>query len=60
MTFPPVSPEVMQTAQIVTGATMAGWLLAGFFPRYSYRARAAVLALYLIAAVGFVLYVTVG
>ncbi len=47
----------MQAAQIVTGATMAGWLLAGFFTRHSSRVRAAILALYLIAAVGFVFYV---
>ncbi len=58
MAFSAVSPEVIQAAQILTGATMAAWLLAGFIPGQSYRMRAAILGLYLIAAVGLVVYVT--
>ena len=46
----------MHAAQILTGATIAGWLLAGFLPRHAYRIRVVLLALYLAGAVGFAVY----
>lgn len=60
MTFSPVAPEVMQAAQILTGTTMAAWLMAGFFPRHGARLRAGVLVVYLAGVVGFLLYTMAG
>jgi hypothetical protein len=52
-----VSPELMQTAQVVTGATFAGWLLTWYLPEAVQRpVRLALLVLYLIGAAALVLY----
>lgn len=59
-TISPLSPEVMHAAQILTGATMAGWLVAGFVPRHAYRIRVLLLALYLAGAAAFVVYAVSG
>lgn len=59
MSFDAVSPEVMQAGRILTGATMAAWLLAGFLPRHRARLRTALLVLYLLGVVGFFLYVVI-
>jgi hypothetical protein len=50
----------MHAAQILTGATMAGWLVAGFVPRHAYRIRVLLLALYLAGAAAFVVYAVSG
>ncbi|MBN8905781.1 MAG: hypothetical protein J0H99_03970 [Rhodospirillales bacterium] len=57
MRFDGLSPDVMQAGQILTGATMAAWLLAGMLPRHRARVRAALLVLYLAGVAGFLLYV---
>jgi hypothetical protein len=55
-----VPPQTMQAAQVLTGATMAAWLLAGFLPRHARPVRMLILTLYLVGVFGFVLYVSVG
>jgi hypothetical protein len=58
--FALVSPQTMRAAQILTAATMAAWILAGFFPRRRFWLRPAILLLYLCGIIGFVLYVMLG
>lgn len=60
MTFSPVAPEVMLAAQILTGMTMAAWLMAGLFRRHAARLRTGVLVVYMAGVVGFLLYAAVG
>ena len=60
--FTTVSAEDMRTAQTITLATFALWLGVGVMPALRPHARLirrVVLALYLLGATGFVLYVTV-
>ena len=57
----PVSAEEMHAAQVITGAAMALWLGVGLVPAlrpYAGMIRGAVLALYLLTAAGFVIYLT--
>jgi len=57
--FSTVSGEAMRAAQIVTGATMALWIGVGLVPGLRLHVsaiRRAVLALYLLAFAGFVIY----
>lgn len=57
--FSAVSNEDMQAARIVTGAAMAAFLTVGLVPGLRERAaliRGVLLALYLLACVGFVGY----
>jgi hypothetical protein len=56
VTFPPVSPQVMQSAQVFTGASFAAFLLVGFLPPRVQWLRWAILAIYLAGAAGFVAY----
>ncbi len=56
MIFEHVTPQEMQAAQIVTGATMVGMLTARLFGRHARTARLMIAALYLAAIIGFVLY----
>jgi len=58
--FGPVTGQEMQAAQILTGATMALFLLAGLVPglrRHAGRLRAGVLAAYLLGCAALVGYV---
>ena len=58
--FTTVSAADMRTAQTITLATFALWLGVGLVPAmrpYARLIRLAVLALYLLGATGFVLYV---
>ncbi len=57
--FGTVSPEMMQAARVVTGATFALWLGVGLVPPlrpYAWTIRVAMLTLYLAAAAAFVAY----
>jgi hypothetical protein len=59
MDFMTVSGADMRTAQTITGATMAAFLLAGLVPGlgpYAPRIRVGITVAYLIAAVAFVIY----
>jgi hypothetical protein len=47
----------MQAAQVVTGVTMVAMLATRYAPRYRNRLRLALLVIYLVAIVGFCLYV---
>jgi hypothetical protein len=58
--FAAVSSADMQTARVVTGATMAAFLAAGIVPglrEHAGRIRVALLAIYLLACGIFVGYV---
>lgn len=58
--FGAVSSDDMRAAQMVTAATMAGFLAAGLVPglqRYAARIRLVLLAAYLLACGGFIAYV---
>jgi hypothetical protein len=57
VTFPPVPPDVMRSAQIFTGLVMAAFLAIGFLPGHRARLRAALLVIYLVGIVAFCLYV---
>jgi hypothetical protein len=56
VTFAPVSPEVMQSAQLFSGASFAAFLFVGFLPQRLRWLRWVVLGLYALGAVGFVVY----
>jgi hypothetical protein len=51
-----VTPQEMQAARIVTGATMVGFLGAPVFGRHAKTARIVIASLYIAAVIGFVLY----
>ena len=53
----------MQTAQVITGAALVLFIGVGFVPAlrpYAARIRAGVLAAYLVACAGFVVYLLGG
>jgi len=54
--FEHATPQEMQAAQIVTGATMVGMLSARLFGRHARTVRLTIAALYFAAVIGFVLY----
>jgi hypothetical protein len=54
--FEHVTPQEIQAAQIVTGATMVGMLTARLFGRHARRVRLVIAALYFAVVIGFVLY----
>lgn len=56
MIFDRVTPEEMQAARVVTGATMAGLLAAGAFGRYAWKVRIGVACTYFAAIIAFILY----
>ena len=58
MTWAALSPDDIRAAQVISGATMAVVLLAGFFGRHAQRIRIAAAALYFVAAVAFLAYVS--
>lgn len=55
--MPTVSPEEMQAAQIITGVAVVAFLLSGRMGPRAPQIRAAVLGVYLVAAIGLVGYV---
>jgi len=62
MDFMTVSGAEVRTAQTITGAAMAAFLLAGLAPGlrpYAARLRIGVTAVYLIAAAAFTIYLLV-
>lgn len=59
MTLAPVTADDMHAAQILTGATMALWMLAGLAPglrAYATRLRIAILSIYLLGCAAFASY----
>jgi hypothetical protein len=56
VTFSPVSPEVMQAAQIAIGVTMVALLASRYLPRYRFRLRVALLVIYLVVIVILCIY----
>jgi hypothetical protein len=57
--FDTVSPEMMRSGQMLTGAVLALWLGVGYVPAlrpYAGRIRLAVLAAYLVGAIALVAY----
>jgi hypothetical protein len=54
--FEHVTPQEMQAARVVTGATMVGFLTAGVFDRHAQTARIVIASVYFAAVIGFVLY----
>ena len=59
--FGTVTTEEMHAARIITGATMALWIGVGVVPglkRYAGAIRVVVLAAYLAAIAGFLIYLT--
>jgi hypothetical protein len=56
MLFAPVSETEMQAARTITLAAAAGLVGAPLFGKWAWHIRAACLALYLVAVVGFVVY----
>ena len=59
MAFEAITAIEMQAAQILTGATMVAWMAARYAGGNARRIRQAVLGLYLVGVVAFVLYVLV-
>ncbi|MBV9248327.1 MAG: hypothetical protein JO227_03640 [Acetobacteraceae bacterium] len=62
MTLRPVTPEEIRAAQVLTASALAAWLGAGIVPAfrpYATVIRAVVLAVYLLACVGFTVWVLV-
>ena len=62
MMFSAVTPDEMHAAQILTGATMAMWMVVGLIPAarpYVTRIRVTLLVAYLIGIAGFVAYFVV-
>jgi hypothetical protein len=60
VSFLPVTPNEMHAAQILTGATMALWIIVGLAPgvkAYATEIRVAALTFYLLGFAGFVIYV---
>ncbi len=58
-----VSPADMRAAQVFTGMAMAIWIGVGFTPAlrpYARTVRGAVLALYLLGCLGFIVYMLAG
>jgi hypothetical protein len=58
-----VSANEMRAAQALTGAAMAIWIGVGIAPglrKYARTVRGAVLALYLLACLSFILYAALG
>ncbi|MGE0225854.1 MAG: hypothetical protein AB7F35_23290 [Acetobacteraceae bacterium] len=51
-----VTPEVMQAAQGFVLLTLAAFLLARYVPNHATRIRAGLLVMYVIGAIGLVLY----
>lgn len=56
MTFPTISVDEMRAGQMLTGFTVASWLLAGVVPRYGHIIRVCVLAFYLTGIAAFVIW----
>ncbi len=56
MAFGTITQTEMQVAQALTMVTIAAWLAAGYLRGDTRRIRVAILALYLIGVVAFVLY----
>ncbi|HBK05711.1 MAG TPA: hypothetical protein DDZ81_07575 [Acetobacteraceae bacterium] len=54
-----VTAPQMQTAQVLTGVTMAAFLAASLFGKRAATIRVAVAGLYIAAALGFLLYFTI-
>jgi hypothetical protein len=54
--FEHVTPQEMQAAQIVTGATMVGMLTARLFGHRARTVRLVMASLYFAAVIGFILY----
>lgn len=58
-----VSADTMRAAQLITGVTMAIWIGIGVFPPlrpHAHMLRHAVLLLYLVGCLGFIVYALVG
>ena len=51
-----VSASQMRAGQILTGATMAGFIGARLFRGHTRNIRLAITALYIVAVVGFVIH----
>lgn len=58
MDFGTVTPQEMQAAQVLSAVCLAAFLLAGYLKTDTARLRIAIVVLYVVGAVGFVLYVT--
>jgi hypothetical protein len=59
MTFSPLTSDELHAAQILSGATMALWIIVGLAPgvrAYATQIRVAVLAAYLLGIAGFIVY----
>jgi hypothetical protein len=55
----PATPEEVYAAQVLTGATMAAWLVSGWIPGlrpYATRIRVVVLTAYLLGCAAFIAY----
>jgi hypothetical protein len=62
VSFFPATPAEMHAAQILTGTTMALWIVVGLAPgiqAYATPIRAVLLILYLLGFAGFVIYLLV-
>ena len=58
-----VSADTMRAAQLITGVTMAIWIGVGVFPPlrpHAHTVRRAVLMLYLVCCLGFIIYALLG